>query len=52
MRETIAEALGSPGLTVLELRTDRDRNVELHRELWVRVGAALRAQLTAGGVGS
>ncbi len=52
MRETIAEALGSPGLTVLELRTDRERNVELHRELWAHVCAALRAQFAVGDVGS
>ncbi len=43
MRDAIAGAVGSPGLTVLELRTDRDRNVELHRELWTGVAEALRA---------
>ena len=41
-REAIAGASGAPGLTVLELRTERDRNVELHREVWARVDAALR----------
>jgi 2-succinyl-5-enolpyruvyl-6-hydroxy-3-cyclohexene-1-carboxylate synthase len=51
MREAIADVLGEPGLTVLELRTDRDRNVELHRELWAHVGAALRAGRAAAGSG-
>ena len=41
-REAIGGALATPGLTVLELRTERDRNVELHREVWARVDAALR----------
>ena len=40
--EAIGSALATPGLTVLELRTERDRNVELHREVWARVDAALR----------
>ena len=31
----------APGLTVLELRTERERNVALHREAWARVDAAL-----------
>jgi len=52
MREAIEGALGEPGLTVLELRTDRDRNVEQHRELWARVGAALRAGRTTVGSGA
>ncbi len=41
-REAIGGALAAPGLTVLELRTERDRNVELHREVWARVDGALR----------
>ena len=35
-------AANMPGLTVVELRTDRERNVALHREAWARVDAALR----------
>ncbi len=31
LADALAEAIGQPGLTVLELRTDRARNVELHR---------------------
>ena len=41
-REAIEGAVGAPGLTVLELRTERDRNVELHREVWARADAVLR----------
>ena len=51
MREAIAGAVGSPGLTVLELRTDRDRNVELHRELWAGVAAGLRAARAGAATG-
>jgi 2-succinyl-5-enolpyruvyl-6-hydroxy-3-cyclohexene-1-carboxylate synthase len=40
-------AFGSKGLTVLELRTDRDRNVTLHRQVWARTGEAVRAALEA-----
>lgn len=39
---TVAEALARPGLDVLELRTDRDRNVALHRQVWERAAAAVR----------
>ena len=31
LASSMADAAGTPGLTVLELRTDRARNVELHR---------------------
>ena len=45
-REELAAAIRSgiaePGLTVLELRSERERNVALHREVWARVDAALR----------
>lgn len=51
MRAAIARAVGSRGLTVLELRTERDRNVELHRELWAGVGAALRAASVGAAAG-
>ncbi len=38
----IAAALARPGLDVLELRTERDRNVALHRQVWARVAEAVR----------
>ena len=51
MREAVAAAVGSPGLSVLELRTQRDRNVELHRELWAGVAASLRAARVGAATG-
>ncbi|MSQ41637.1 MAG: 2-succinyl-5-enolpyruvyl-6-hydroxy-3-cyclohexene-1-carboxylic-acid synthase [Dehalococcoidia bacterium] len=41
-REPIARAVAAGGLTVLELRTERTRNVELHREVQRRVQEAVR----------
>ena len=38
----LREGAAAPGLTVVELRTDRARNVQLHRDAWARVDAALR----------
>jgi 2-succinyl-5-enolpyruvyl-6-hydroxy-3-cyclohexene-1-carboxylate synthase len=43
-RTAIAEALARPGLDVLELRTDRDRNVALHEQIW---SAGVEAARTA-----
>jgi 2-succinyl-5-enolpyruvyl-6-hydroxy-3-cyclohexene-1-carboxylate synthase len=37
-RAAVTEALGAPEVTVVEVRTRRDRNAELHRRLW-RCGA-------------
>jgi 2-succinyl-5-enolpyruvyl-6-hydroxy-3-cyclohexene-1-carboxylate synthase len=42
---SIREALSAEGLTVLEVRTDRERNVTQHREVWARVQAAVDAVL-------
>jgi 2-succinyl-5-enolpyruvyl-6-hydroxy-3-cyclohexene-1-carboxylate synthase len=41
----IRDAVGQPGVRVLELRTDRTRNVELHREVEGRVQEALSQAL-------
>jgi 2-succinyl-5-enolpyruvyl-6-hydroxy-3-cyclohexene-1-carboxylate synthase len=38
-------AMTSKGLTVLELRTDRERNVVLHRQVWAHVAKAVRGVL-------
>jgi 2-succinyl-5-enolpyruvyl-6-hydroxy-3-cyclohexene-1-carboxylate synthase len=47
--ERIAAATREPGLTVLEVRTDRPRNVPLHREVWAQVGEAVGAVVDAHG---
>lgn len=47
--EAIAAALARPGLDVLELRTDRERNVALHRQVWDRAAEAIRAALAPVG---
>lgn len=43
----IGEALGRPGLDVLELRTERDRNVAQHGIVWARASEAVRDALAA-----
>lgn len=43
----LAAAVGRPGLSVLELRTDRTRNLELHREVIAAATTAVRASLEA-----
>lgn len=40
-------AFADKGLTVLQLRTERERNVTLHRQVWTRTGEAVRAALDA-----
>ncbi|MBA3878042.1 MAG: 2-succinyl-5-enolpyruvyl-6-hydroxy-3-cyclohexene-1-carboxylic-acid synthase, partial [Anaerolinea sp.] len=49
LRDAIADSIGRSGVRVLELRTDRARNVELHREVAGVVARALaRARAEAG----
>lgn len=43
----IVRAMQTPGLHVLELQTDRERNVQLHREVWAHVSRALREGVQA-----
>lgn len=45
--DLMSDAMASPGLDVLELRTDRDRNVELHQQVWRRAADAVRDVVAA-----
>lgn len=40
-RRAAGASLTAPGVQVIELRTERARNVELHREVWKRVAEAV-----------
>ncbi len=42
LESMLVNALVTPGLDVIEVRTERLRNVELHRQVWPAVAAALR----------
>ncbi|MCK9496297.1 MAG: 2-succinyl-5-enolpyruvyl-6-hydroxy-3-cyclohexene-1-carboxylic-acid synthase [Dehalococcoidia bacterium] len=46
----IADALRRPGLDVIEVRTDRERNVVLHRQVWEHAAAAVRDALAGARV--
>ncbi|HEY3107301.1 MAG TPA: 2-succinyl-5-enolpyruvyl-6-hydroxy-3-cyclohexene-1-carboxylic-acid synthase, partial [Chloroflexota bacterium] len=46
-RAAVRSALEAPGLKVIELPTERARNVELHRRVWPAVSRALRADAAA-----
>ncbi len=41
LRAALDDALGRPGCTLIEVRTDRAENVRLHARLWAAVGRAL-----------
>jgi 2-succinyl-5-enolpyruvyl-6-hydroxy-3-cyclohexene-1-carboxylate synthase len=44
-RSALERALAAERSTIVEVRTDRDANVRLHREVWSAVSRALDAQL-------
>jgi 2-succinyl-5-enolpyruvyl-6-hydroxy-3-cyclohexene-1-carboxylate synthase len=48
LRRALCDAIGAPGVRVLEIRTERARNVALHREAAAAVAAALGAVAGSG----
>ncbi|MDQ3327470.1 MAG: 2-succinyl-5-enolpyruvyl-6-hydroxy-3-cyclohexene-1-carboxylic-acid synthase, partial [Chloroflexota bacterium] len=44
-RAALAHGIESLGLTVIEVCTDRERNVRLHREVWAAVSEAIHADV-------
>lgn len=43
LREAVSAGINANGLHIVEIRTDRSRNMQLHREVWERVAAAVSA---------
>jgi 2-succinyl-5-enolpyruvyl-6-hydroxy-3-cyclohexene-1-carboxylate synthase len=41
LRRAVATSIARGGLNIVEMRTERARNVELHREAWAQVAAGL-----------
>jgi 2-succinyl-5-enolpyruvyl-6-hydroxy-3-cyclohexene-1-carboxylate synthase len=50
-RAALREALDTPGLKLIEVRTERQRNVALHRAIWRAVSEALTPILAGRGEG-
>ncbi|MGQ0568066.1 MAG: 2-succinyl-5-enolpyruvyl-6-hydroxy-3-cyclohexene-1-carboxylic-acid synthase [Armatimonadota bacterium] len=48
-RTQVQHGLASDGLSIIEVRTGRTRNVALHQEMWAEVQVALGAELAAPG---
>lgn len=44
LRLALTESMNASGLHIVEMRTDRERNVQLHREAWNRVAGALHGE--------
>jgi len=47
LRQAVTEAVSGRGLHIIEIRTDRARNVELHRDAWAAVAANLASLYVA-----
>ncbi len=47
-RAGVRESMASEGITVIEVRTDRQANARLHRELWQAAAQAIRQPATPG----
>lgn len=49
LRRDVCRALNDPGLSIVEVVTDRERNVTQHRDVWAAVSRALHAVGSHGG---
>jgi 2-succinyl-5-enolpyruvyl-6-hydroxy-3-cyclohexene-1-carboxylate synthase len=47
LRRLLRESIGAAGVQVIEVRTDREENVALHRDVWAGVSRVVREQLHA-----
>ena len=48
LRDAVATGIGSPGTTIVEVRTDRAANLDLHRRVAARALAALNVPVQPG----
>jgi 2-succinyl-5-enolpyruvyl-6-hydroxy-3-cyclohexene-1-carboxylate synthase len=44
-REAVTKSFDAPGLKIIEVPTDRQKNVEMHRDIWKAVSEALKPLL-------
>ena len=48
-RKLVQASLSRPGVEIIEVKSERKANVDLHRQVWQAVSRSLQATLTQGG---